>query len=78
MTEQEKWELKLQQKMEVLRSTHADIMDILGVMDANAWVSAEPVNGARYSAAHLEKFFENDAPDANTHGINFDKARFIP
>ena len=78
MTEQEKWELKLKQKLEILRATHADLMDILGVLDANGWASTEPVNTARYSLAHLEKFFENDSPDANSHGINLDKARYIP
>lgn len=77
-TEQEKWELKLQEKVEILMATHSDLVDIVKVMDANSWTSVEPVNNARYSITHLDKFLKNDSPEANTHGINLDKARYIP
>ena len=77
-TEQEKREQKAREQAEVIRKYYAELQDNFGVMTANGWTLAADISALQYSTAELEKFFTNQAPATNTHGVNFDKARYIP
>lgn len=78
MAEQEKWDMRIQSRVEQFVQTYIDLMADVDAYEAKGLTSTEPVTGAVWTAKALRNFINDETFDAGDHIGNLNKARFIP
>lgn len=83
MTEQELWELHIQQLNERFMQSWEQLQGAIAAYNAKSFVAtpgSDP-DGIIWSAQHVQKFMVNDPadlPSTGAHLHNFAKGRYIP
>ena len=78
MTEQEKWEQRIQEGNERFMQAWRELVADVQAFEAKAFTPTAPTDGVIWSTKEVNLFINNNGGTAGDHIGNFNKGRYTP